>query len=180
MITNFDSQKELDLEMELCFVVADRQMYSNLVLNGNLSNAKVRSGCRPCCYVHTAEILRAVTRSDNASIVCCQAGDLLAALLLARLHQTPDDLKTAVELALASLQHIVLKTYEASSGHQAECTSLPEVTANFSVDLLTPKGSMMITDRFPIDLPASGSFGTLQSCQTQKQSTRLDLQCCCR
>ncbi len=51
----------------------------------------------------------------------------MAALLLARLEQTPDNLKTAVELALASLQHIVLKTYEYSTAHTDSKPKSPEV-----------------------------------------------------
>ena len=55
------------------------------------------------------------------------SGDLMAALLLARLDQTPDDLKRAVELALAGLQHIVSKTYEASNSQTSGDTKTSEV-----------------------------------------------------
>ena len=51
----------------------------------------------------------------------------MAALLLARLDQTPDDLKRAVELALAGLQHIVSKTYEASNSQTSSDNKSPEV-----------------------------------------------------
>jgi len=54
-------------------------------------------------------------------------GDLLTALLLARLDEAPDDLKTAVELAIGSLQGIVLKTYEASLTHLGPKESTPQV-----------------------------------------------------
>lgn len=56
------------------------------------------------------------------------AGDLMAALLLARLDQNPDDLRTAVELATASLQGIVIKTHEASSRDIGPNDSLPQVS----------------------------------------------------
>jgi pyridoxal/pyridoxine/pyridoxamine kinase len=41
--------------------------------------------------------------------ICC-AGDLLAALLLARIHQQPDQLSSAVELAVAGLQGVLEAT----------------------------------------------------------------------
>ena len=63
-------------------------------------------------------------------LLFCLPGDLLAALLLARLHQTPNDLKMAVELALASLQHIVLKTYESSTSHLSKGSPLPEASSS--------------------------------------------------
>lgn len=53
----------------------------------------------------------------------------MAALLLARLDQTPDNLKLAVELALASLQHIVLKTYEYTTTQANSDPKSPEVTS---------------------------------------------------
>ncbi len=40
-------------------------------------------------------------------------GDLIAALLLARLHEHPDDLATAVELATAGLQAVLRDTASA-------------------------------------------------------------------
>jgi len=61
----------------------------------------------------------------------CPAGDLLTALLLARLDEAPDDLKTAVELAIGSLQGIVLKTYEASLTHLGPKESTPQVWHHF-------------------------------------------------
>lgn len=42
------------------------------------------------------------------------AGDLLTALLLARLHKDPDNMKYAVEQAVASLQGVLLASAEAS------------------------------------------------------------------
>lgn len=42
------------------------------------------------------------------------AGDLLAALLLAWLHRTPDDLQLAVERAVSSLQAVIIRTAAAA------------------------------------------------------------------
>jgi hypothetical protein len=61
------------------------------------------------------------------STLYCPAGDLLSALLLARLDATPDNLKQAVEVAIASLQGIVLKTYEASIKHLGPDKSVSKV-----------------------------------------------------
>ena len=58
---------------------------------------------------------------------CTNAGDLLSALLLARLDETPDDLKQAVELAIGSLQGIVQKTYETSVRHLGRDEPTPQV-----------------------------------------------------
>jgi len=49
-------------------------------------------------------------------------------LLLARLDGDGDNLKLAVELAIASLQGIVLKTYEASVKHLGPDESVPQVS----------------------------------------------------
>lgn len=54
-----------------------------------------------------------------ALIVSCvlgvaPAGDLLAALLLARIHQSPDNLAAAVELAVAGLQGVLAATATAA------------------------------------------------------------------
>lgn len=45
------------------------------------------------------------------------SGDLLTALLLARLDQYPNNLRRAVELATASLQGVVRQTYETAIRH---------------------------------------------------------------
>lgn len=66
-------------------------------------------------------------RSQSCILKAASSGDLLTALLLARLDQAQDDLKTAVELALASLQHIVQKTYDFSISHIGADKPLPEV-----------------------------------------------------
>ena len=55
------------------------------------------------------------------------AGDLLTALLLARLHQFPDNLRLAVELATASIQGIVCKTYNSSAQNITAADPLPKV-----------------------------------------------------
>ena len=55
------------------------------------------------------------------------AGDLLTALLLARLHQFPDNLRLAVELATASIQGIVLQTYNRSAQYITAADPLPKV-----------------------------------------------------
>jgi pyridoxal/pyridoxine/pyridoxamine kinase len=47
-------------------------------------------------------------------VSCCPSGDLLAALLLARIHQQPDRLAAAVELAVAGLQGVLAATAAAA------------------------------------------------------------------
>jgi pyridoxal/pyridoxine/pyridoxamine kinase len=47
-------------------------------------------------------------------VSCCSSGDLLAALLLARIHQQPDKLAAAVELAVAGLQGVLAATAAAA------------------------------------------------------------------
>lgn len=53
------------------------------------------------------------------------AGDLLTALLLARLHTDPDNMQHAVEQAVASLQAVLLASAEASgeAAHSKERTA---------------------------------------------------------
>lgn len=53
------------------------------------------------------------------------AGDLLAALLLARLHKHPDNMQHAVEQAVASLQAVLLASADASgeAAHAKERTA---------------------------------------------------------
>ena len=51
-----------------------------------------------------------------ASVWGWLAGDLLTALLLAKLHQQPDHMQHAVEHAIASLQGVLLATVEAAGG----------------------------------------------------------------
>ena len=84
------------------------------------------------CQKLTSYLILSATCPKTLTVVrhwALAAGDLLAALLLARLDQTPGDLKTAVELALASLQHIVYKTYEYSTSRAASKQPLPEVSS---------------------------------------------------
>lgn len=59
----------------------------------------------------------------TVSGVC--AGDLLTALLLARLHKDPDNMQHAVEQAVASLQAVLLASAEASgeAAHAKERTA---------------------------------------------------------
>ena len=47
-------------------------------------------------------------------VSCKPAGDLLTALLLAKLYSDPDNMQHAVEQALASLQAVLLASAEAS------------------------------------------------------------------
>lgn len=47
-------------------------------------------------------------------MLCVHAGDLLAALLLARIHSSPGNLAGAVELAVASLQGVLANTAAAA------------------------------------------------------------------
>ena len=53
------------------------------------------------------------------------AGDLLTALLLARLHRDPDNMQHAVEQAIASLQAVLLASAEAAgeAAHATERTA---------------------------------------------------------
>ena len=53
------------------------------------------------------------------------AGDLLTALLLARLYKDPDNMQYAVEQAVASLQAVLLASAEASgkAAHATERTA---------------------------------------------------------
>jgi pyridoxal/pyridoxine/pyridoxamine kinase len=46
--------------------------------------------------------------------ICVAAGDLLAALLLARIHSSPGNLAGAVELAVAGLQGVLANTAAAA------------------------------------------------------------------
>lgn len=65
----------------------------------------------------------------------CAAGDLLAALLLARTHQSPDNLAAAVEAAVASLQGVLAATAAAAAASGAavegdrwvRCHELPQI-----------------------------------------------------
>ncbi|KAK9845799.1 hypothetical protein WJX81_002662 [Elliptochloris bilobata] len=52
-------------------------------------------------------------------------GDLMTTLLLARLHERPDNLRAAVEAAVAGLQAVLLRTIEAAgdAAHSIEATS---------------------------------------------------------
>lgn len=58
-------------------------------------------------------------------MLCLLAGDLLTALLLAKLHQQPDNMQHAVEHAIASLQGVLLATVDAAgeAAHVKERTS---------------------------------------------------------
>lgn len=50
-----------------------------------------------------------------SEVLCIiSTGDLLAALLLAWLHRTPDDLQLAVERAVSSLQAVIIRTAAAA------------------------------------------------------------------
>ena len=82
------------------------------------------------------------TGRDKA-LICCpaarSAGDLLTALLLAWLDRYPDDLKQAVETAIASLQGIVQRTYESvgdavkTDSESAEVRPVAFVTSLFII-----------------------------------------------
>ncbi len=60
---------------------------------------------------------------STEKLVFASAGDLLAALLLARIHQQPDQLSTAVELAVAGLQG-VLDVTAAAAGPAATAAGM--------------------------------------------------------
>ena len=55
------------------------------------------------------------------------AGDLLAALLLAWLHRTPDDLQLAVERAVSALQAVLKYTAKAAGGAATAQERIAEV-----------------------------------------------------
>ena len=68
------------------------------------------------------------------------AGDLLTALLLARLHKDPNNMQYAVEQAVASLQAMLLASAEASgeAAHATERTA--EVSKRWHVCAMHQRG----------------------------------------
>ena len=58
-----------------------------------------------------------------------RAGDLMTALLLARLHERPDNLRAAVEAAVAGLQAVLQRTVEAAGDAARSKEATSEVCA---------------------------------------------------
>lgn len=102
------------------------------------------------------ELYRPSLRNTLMWVGCTvNAGDLLAALLLARLDQKPNDMKMAIEMALASLQAIVYKTYEYSTRHLEGKQLVPEVCslvpALFWMWCLQCKADQVAEGEYPIN-----------------------------
>lgn len=92
-----------------------------------------RQATAEICWPNHISEQHSIIRTSSFTLGCIDllifssvfAGDLLTALLLARLHKNPDNMQHAVEQAVASLQAVLVASAEASgeAAHATERTA---------------------------------------------------------